>query len=85
MYDRDPSVGRVLKILKVLDKYDHINITSLALVTRINHHRLIPTLDWMSEHVFLIVTEDGAKKEVSITEEGREYIRLLRRIPLPSM
>jgi predicted transcriptional regulator len=61
-----------------------MNITSLALVTRINHHRLISILEWMSERVFLKISEDGSKKMVSISPEGREYIGLLRRIPLPS-
>jgi predicted transcriptional regulator len=86
MLGPDPSLENVLRILRVLEETDDIGMTTLALVTRLNHHRCIPTVKWMTEHGFLIVRADGSRgKRIRISDTGWEYIKILRQIPLPEI
>lgn len=79
----DPSVESVLRILHFLEERNDTNITTLALVTRLNHHRCIPILQWMEGRGFLNLVRDGGTKKIKLTHAGREYIKILRLVPLP--
>lgn len=82
----EPSIGYVIRIIRILAENRQIGITKLISLSKINHHRCLEVLAWMRNHGYIEVVANGRlkrRKNVIVTEEGSKYIRSLGSVPLP--
>lgn len=79
-----PSLKYVLRIIRVLSQQHEIGVTDLALLARVNHQRCMTSLDWMEELGLVQITPKNNRREVAVTDTGKDYIEKWASLPLPS-
>jgi predicted transcriptional regulator len=71
-------------MIKVLAQQHQIGVTDLALLSRVNHQRCMINLSWMEGLGLVRITPKNNRKEVVVTETGKEYIEKWVSLPSPS-
>lgn len=78
-----PSLKYVLRMVRVLAQQHQIGVTDLALLSRVNHQRCMTNLSWMEELGLVQITPKNNRKEVIVTDTGKDYIEKWASLPLP--
>ncbi|MGH9921300.1 MAG: hypothetical protein ACRD38_00960 [Nitrososphaerales archaeon] len=67
----------LIRFLNVLSESNSIGITNLQMRTGTNHYACYRYVGFLRKFGFVQTFVDGKKKNVSLTEKGREVIKLL--------
>jgi predicted transcriptional regulator len=62
---------------------NRIGITNLAMATRMNHKRCLAMVKLLEKHGFVLLLNEGRRKEVVVTPGGIEYFKKFRSLVLP--
>ena len=73
-----PSLTYVGRLADVLLKYERLNVTNLAMLSRINHKRCGALLERLKKLDYIDKKEEDGQVFFFLTENGREYAMKVR-------
>lgn len=68
-----PSMKYLLRIMKVLKTHNHLTVTNIAMLSRINHKRCRAHIEWLEQKGYVTMKVLKGKKNIILTSSGLHY------------